>query len=52
MRLTTTKMLPASLKALGKLWLEGIIDWSGYYKSSDVGIPTYPFERKRYNGSA
>ncbi|MDX2021248.1 MAG: amino acid adenylation domain-containing protein [Deltaproteobacteria bacterium] len=38
--------------ALGKLWVAGVqIDWTGYRKGQKrrrVGLPTYPFERKRH----
>ncbi|MDB6125044.1 MAG: Amino acid adenylation domain protein [Pedosphaera sp.] len=44
---------PASLlSALGQLWLEHIpVNWTGFYareKRQRVGLPSYPFERKRY----
>src|SRR5260370_12123346 len=40
------------LKALGKLWLEGIeINWPAFYtheRRQRIPLPTYPFERKRH----
>jgi acyl transferase domain-containing protein len=37
---------------LGRLWLSGVkVDWAGVHASERlrrVGLPTYPFERKRY----
>jgi acyl transferase domain-containing protein len=40
------------LKALGKLWLEGIeINWPAFYTHEHrrrIPLPTYPFERKRH----
>jgi amino acid adenylation domain-containing protein len=42
----------AVVSALGQLWINGVeIDWTGYYRHEErfkVGLPTYPFERKRY----
>ncbi|WP_228557684.1 type I polyketide synthase [Myxococcus sp. AB056] len=40
------------LGALGQLWLSGVdVDWeafNGEARRQRVGLPTYPFERKRY----
>ena len=40
------------LNTLGRLWLKGVpVDWAGFYaneKRRRVGLPSYPFERKRY----
>lgn len=40
------------LTALGRLWLAGKpVDWSGFYaqeRRQRVGLPGYPFERKRF----
>jgi amino acid adenylation domain-containing protein len=44
--------LPALLRALGRLWLEGVkVDWKAFYRHEHrrrVPLPTYPFERKRF----
>src|SRR5579859_6086595 len=44
--------LKALLGALGRLWLNGVtIDWSAFSAGEQrqrVGLPTYPFERKRH----
>jgi acyl transferase domain-containing protein len=38
--------------AVGKLWMAGVeVDWSKYHEGERrgrVGLPTYPFERRRY----
>jgi amino acid adenylation domain-containing protein len=40
------------LKAVGQLWLEGVqVNWAALHAPEErhrVGLPTYPFERKRY----
>ncbi|CAN5459405.1 hypothetical protein BH11PSE11_BH11PSE11_03490 [soil metagenome] len=40
------------LETLGKLWLTGAeIDWKAFYRDEQrkrIGLPAYPFERKRY----
>src|SRR5207249_5224813 len=40
------------LHALGQLWLAGTaIDWKAFHadqRRRRIGLPTYPFERKRY----
>ncbi|HEX2164586.1 MAG TPA: condensation domain-containing protein, partial [Thermoanaerobaculia bacterium] len=40
------------LGALGRLWCAGVaVDWDGYFAGETrrrVGLPTYPFERRRY----
>jgi len=42
----------ALLVALEELWLAGVeIDWNGYHEHERrrrVGLPTYPFDRRRY----
>ena len=40
-------------ETLGRLWLAGVdVDWQGYYAAETrrrvSGLPTYPFERRRY----
>jgi phthiocerol/phenolphthiocerol synthesis type-I polyketide synthase E len=39
-------------EAVGKLWMAGVdVDWSKYHEGEKrwrVGLPTYPFERRRY----
>ncbi|MBW8805286.1 MAG: SDR family NAD(P)-dependent oxidoreductase [Catenulisporales bacterium] len=39
-------------EAVGRLWLAGVpVDWSGYQDGRPVaktGLPTYPFQRRRY----
>jgi acyl transferase domain-containing protein len=44
--------LAFTLNTLGRLWLAGVpVDWSRFYASERrhrVGLPTYPFERRRY----
>jgi amino acid adenylation domain-containing protein len=45
--------LAFALTALGRLWLAGIaVDWAGVHAGERrlrvPGLPTYPFERKRY----
>ncbi|MCB1054531.1 MAG: SDR family NAD(P)-dependent oxidoreductase [Acidobacteria bacterium] len=40
------------LTALGELWSQGVeVDWRGFFSAEDrrrVGLPTYPFERRRF----
>jgi phthiocerol/phenolphthiocerol synthesis type-I polyketide synthase E len=40
------------LSALGRLWASGVeVDWRGLHAGEErnrVGLPTYPFERRRY----
>lgn len=49
---TPDEEIPSLLTALGRLWLTGIpVDWSGFYKHekrAHIGLPSYPFERKRF----
>jgi acyl transferase domain-containing protein len=40
------------LESLGKIWMAGVgADWAGFYaheKRKRIGLPAYPFDRKRY----